>query len=126
MTTVNKSWKVKCPHCGGQGTILKKVSNAKEIGRIEEINRENLYELRLPNLTGTKNECSEALIIRFKFVQMAKRRYHSETYCVFIKLISYESHSIFWIRNKECTVEGLINKIAVKNPTAFELIDRMR
>jgi len=126
MHTINKSWKVKCPLCGGQGTILKTISNVKDIGWIEEMNGENLEELRLPNLTGTKEECSEALIIRFQFVQMAKRRYHTEPFSVFIKLISYESHSIFWIRNNKCTVEALINKIVVKNPTAFELIDRMR
>lgn len=126
MITVNKSKKVKCPHCGGQGTILKTIGHVKDVGWNEEMSGDNFKELRLPNLTGTKAQCEEALIIRFSFVQLAKRRYHLEPFNIFIKLISYESHSIFWIGNKECTVERLINKIAVKNPTAFELIDRMR
>ena len=126
MITVKKSKRVKCPHCGGKGLILEIIDNGADAAWNKTRKREGSEELRIPNLTGTKEQCDEAIYIRARFVKMAKLHYKVELFETFIKLISYESHSTFWIRNKDCNIAGLIAKIAVKNPTAFDLIDRMK
>ncbi len=126
MITVNKSRKVKCPHCGGNGLVIEIRENSKYVAWDRKEKSDIREEQRLPDLTGTKDQCEEAKIIRSIFVQKAKRQYQTELFKTFIKLISYESHSFFWICNKSCKIEGLIGKIAVKNPTAFELIDKMQ
>lgn len=126
MITVKKSKKVKCPHCGGKGLIFEIIDNGRDATWNKSRNEVDNEEQRIPNLTGTKEQCDEAKYIRARFVQIAKKHYQAELFKAFIKLISYESHSSFWIWNKDCKIAGLIAKIAVKNPTAFELIDRMR
>jgi len=116
---------MKCPQCGGRGVIEISDNNRVDIWNFKE-KAAYQEELRLPDLTGTKAQCEEAMNIRSVFVQKAKKQYQEEPYKTFIKLISYESHSIFWIANKDCNIGGLIGKVAVKNPTAFDHIDSLR
>jgi len=126
MNSVNQSKRIKCPQCGGRGVVIKIIENDRaaswNMTRINEI----CDELRIPNLTGTKAQCEYAMDIRTRFIQKAKKMYQEDRFKIFIKLISYESHAIFWIGSKECNIAGLIDKIEEKNPTAYELIDRVR
>lgn len=125
MITNIKSKRVKCPHCGGRGVVIEILNNGRGTACNKTKKEDDSEELRIPNLTGTKEQCDEAMKIRAQFVQKGKRNYEAEQFKIFIKLISYESHAAFWIWNKDCTIAGLIAKIAVKNPTAIGLIDRM-
>jgi len=121
MMNVNKVRQFKCPYCGGKG-VLPDIFNDKvptKNTRSDQV----IDEFRLPDFTGTKDQCCEAMIIRLKFVQLAKRHYKADQFAVFIKLISYESHSLFWINQKNCNLSDIIMKIASNNPTAFELIN---
>src|ERR1039457_906048 len=104
MITVKKSKKVKCPNCGGKGLIFEIIDNGKDAAWNKTRKGEDSEELRIPNLTGTKEQCDEAMYIRASFVQKARKQYQSEQFKTFIKLISYESHSIFWIWNKDCKI----------------------
>jgi hypothetical protein len=122
MIPVKKNQKAKCPHCGGRGFFLQKNENVKDTA----LNKTDGEELRIPNLTGTKEQRDEAMYIRARFIQIAKKHYQTEFFETFIKLISYESHSLFWIGSKECKIAALIAKIVGKNPTALDLIDRMK
>lgn len=124
MYPVNKKRQLKCPYCGGKG-VLPDIYSEKKYTKNSKIEK-TLDEYRLPDFTGTKDQCCEAMNIRTKYVQQAKRRYNADQFGIFIKLISYESHALFWINHKECNLTELIGKIAVKNPTAFELINLMR
>jgi len=125
VTTVNKSKRIRCPQCGGRG-IIEIPDNRKAFTLHREDKEEYSEEQRLPILTGTKDQCMVAVNIRNLFVQKAKNQYQAESFKTFIKLISYESHSIFWILNKDCNIGGLVGKIAVKNPTAFDLINSIK
>ena len=125
MITVNKSKRVRCPQCRGRGVV--EIPDSRKDGTWQrEENEEYSEEQRLPNLTGTKDQCIVAMNIRNVFVQKAKKQYQAESFKTFIKLVSYESHSTFWILNKDCNIGGLVGKIAVKNPTAFDLINSIR
>ena len=39
MITVNKSRKVKCPHCGGNGLVIEIIENSKYVAGIEKKNQ---------------------------------------------------------------------------------------
>lgn len=122
MITVKKSKRIKCPQCGGRGVV--EIPDNRNSGTWQRKEKEEYSEeQRLPNLTGTKEQCKEAMNIRNVFVQNAKIQYQAESFKTFIKLISYESHSMFWILNKDCNIGGLVGKVAIKNPTAFDLIN---
>lgn len=124
MITAKRKRQLKCPYCGGRGVIpdvFSEMRNTKS-SKLEQV----VEEFRLPEFTGLKDQCCEAMIIRMRFVQEAKRHYNVDQFVIFIKLISYESHAIFWINHKKCKLSELISKIAVKNPTAFELISEIR
>jgi hypothetical protein len=123
MNSTRKSKRIKCPICGGNGVIFEITEKGKDVYWIQKGKSEYNEEQRLPNLTGTKMQCDEALVIRSRYVHQAKMQYQEESFKTFIKLISYEAHSIFWLANKECSIGSLLGKIAVKNPTAFDLID---
>jgi len=123
MITAKRKRQLKCPYCGGKG-VLPDIFSEK-INTINSKSELIVEEFRLPDFTGLKDQCCEAMIIRTKFVQQAKRYYKAEQFGIFIKLISYESHALFWINHKACKLSELISKIAVKNPTAFELINEI-
>ncbi|MBV5340795.1 MAG: hypothetical protein J0665_14770 [Deltaproteobacteria bacterium] len=126
MNSVRKSKKAKCPTCGGKGLVFEIIDNGKDAFWDRTRRVANMeQELRLPNLTGNKEQCDEAIIIRTNFIHKAKKQYQAESFNTFIKLISYEAHSIFWIWNKNSSIGCLIGKIAVKNPTAFDLINSL-
>lgn len=101
----------------------------KDAARHSTESKENIYvneELRLPSLTGTKEQCVEAMNIRTELLQKAEDQYEADSFKMFIELITYESHSLFWISSKDCDISRLINKIAFKNPIAFDLTDMMQ
>ncbi|MBV5338211.1 MAG: hypothetical protein J0665_01445 [Deltaproteobacteria bacterium] len=122
MNSVKNYKSIKCPQCGGKGVVFEILGSEKVNSKNMVIKRDDSEELHIPNLTGTKEQCDEAIYIRARFIQMARKHYQAELFNTFIKLISYESHSFFWIWNEDCKIKDLIAKIAVKNPTPFDLM----
>ena len=87
MITVKKSQKVKCPHCGGKGLIFEIIANGKDAVWNKSRKGDDSEQLRIPNLTGPKEQCDEAMYIRARFVQKAKKQYKPELFKTFIKLL---------------------------------------
>jgi len=126
MNFVGKSKRIRCPICRGNGVIFEVTEKGMDTCWVQKGSTKQIeIELRLPILTGTEIQCEEALVIRSRYIRLAKMQYQDESFKTFIKLISYEAHSIFWLSNKECSIGSLLGKIAAKNPTAFDLIARI-
>ena len=122
MVVTNQNMKIKCPTCGGQGMITRV---SRDGGYPVTVKTGDLVEYRLSNLTGTDSQCNEAHSIRSLFINKAKKIYDADQFLIFIKLISYEAHAIFWINSREMKLSDLINRIAIKNPTALDLINEI-
>jgi len=82
MITVNKSKRVRCPQCRGRGVV--EIPDSRKDGTWQrEESEEYSEEQRLPNLTGTKDQCIVAMNIRNIFVQKAKKQYQAESFKTF-------------------------------------------
>lgn len=123
--TANNLKRIKCPKCGGKGVVFKAIDSVDDFSANCTVTAENYEEERLSALTGTAVQVTEALTIRTGFILQAKIQYNPEHFRIFIKLISYEAHALFWIWSKNRKIGAIIAKIAAKNPTAFELIEKM-
>ncbi len=118
---MNKSNVAICPHCG-KGLVIQVLAYDKEALSPKSTSGKYLADARLPELTGSSKQCEQGRQIRLCFLQRAKKTYDAENYDLFLRLVSYEAHAIFWIGCKQDSMGKMLAKVMSNNPSAFELI----